>query len=86
MSRPALLLLDEPSQGLAPLITQSVFEQLAALNDEMGTSILLVEQNAKLALQLADHAYVMETGTIVASGPASELAEDEAIKRAYLGI
>jgi len=84
MSRPRILLLDEPSMGLAPLLVQEIFDIIAGIN-ESGTTILLVEQNANMALQVADRAYVMETGRIVTSGTAAELSDTEDIKRAYLG-
>jgi branched-chain amino acid transport system ATP-binding protein len=84
MARPKLLLLDEPSMGLAPLLVQEIFDIVKSIN-ATGTTILLVEQNANMALQVADRAYVMETGVIVTSGPADELAQTEDIKRAYLG-
>ena len=84
MGRPRILLLDEPSMGLAPLLVQEIFDIVRSIN-ETGTTILLVEQNANMALQVADRAYVMETGTIVLEGPASELLKTEDIKRAYLG-
>jgi len=84
MARPRVLLLDEPSMGLAPLLVQMIFDIVAKIN-ESGTTILLVEQNANMALQVARRAYVMETGSIVASGAASELSETEDIKKAYLG-
>jgi len=84
MARPRVLLLDEPSMGLAPLLVQEIFDIIAAIH-ESGTTILLVEQNANKALQVADRAYVMETGQIVLSGPAAELAKTEDIKRVYLG-
>jgi branched-chain amino acid transport system ATP-binding protein len=83
--RPKLLLLDEPSFGLAPLIVQEIFRILARIRDESGCGILLVEQNANLALELADHAYLLETGRIVFAGPAAEIRQDEAIRRSYLG-
>jgi branched-chain amino acid transport system ATP-binding protein len=86
MARPRLLLLDEPSLGLAPLVTQEVFEQLQLITAQSDTSVLLVEQNANLALDFAARAYVLEAGTIVASGPADELKGDEAIQKAYLGL
>ncbi len=86
MSRPRLLLLDEPSLGLAPLIVQELFRQLARLNQEHGTTMLVVEQNANLALGIARRAYVLEAGQIVLSGPAAELAGDDAVRRAYLGF
>ena len=85
MSGPKLLLLDEPSMGIAPLLVQKIFESLKKLNTEDGLTILLVEQNAHLALALASRAYVMETGKIVLSGPGSELAKDPRIQEAYLG-
>ncbi|MGC4152631.1 MAG: ABC transporter ATP-binding protein [Propionicimonas sp.] len=84
MARPKLLLLDEPSMGLAPLLVQEIFDIVRNIN-AAGTTILLVEQNANMALQVADRAYVMETGVIVTSGPADELSQTEDIKRAYLG-
>jgi len=80
-----LLLLDEPSFGLAPLIVQDIFAILRRIREESGVGILLVEQNANLALDLADHAYLLETGRIVMSGPAAEIRQDEAIRRSYLG-
>jgi branched-chain amino acid transport system ATP-binding protein len=86
MSRPRLLLLDEPSLGLAPLVTQDVFERIAAVNTELGTTVLVVEQNANLALAIADRGYVLETGRIVASGTAEELRSDDVVRRAYLGV
>jgi branched-chain amino acid transport system ATP-binding protein len=85
MLRPRLMLLDEPSFGLAPLIVQELFEILRRLNAELGVGMLIVEQNAALALDLAERAYLLETGRIVMSGPARELAEDEAVRRSYLG-
>ncbi|MFC5541718.1 MAG: ABC transporter ATP-binding protein [Bacilli bacterium] len=84
MSKPKLLLLDEPSMGLAPLIVQQIFEIIQSINKE-GTTILLVEQNAHMALSIADRAYVIETGRIVLSGEAKELQESEQVKAAYLG-
>ncbi|MBC4016708.1 ABC transporter ATP-binding protein [Siccirubricoccus deserti] len=83
--RPRLLLLDEPSFGLAPLIVQEIFGIMRRIRAESGVGILLVEQNANLALELADRAYLLETGRIVVSGPAAEIREDEAIRRSYLG-
>jgi len=85
MPRPRLMLLDEPSFGLAPLIVEELFEILRRLNRELGVAMLLVEQNAALALDLADHAYLLETGRIVMAGPASEIGKDEAVRRSYLG-
>jgi len=83
--RPRLLLLDEPSFGLAPLIVQEIFGIMRRIREESGVGILLVEQNANLALELADRAYLLETGRIVVSGPAAEIRQDEAIRRSYLG-
>lgn len=85
MARPRLLLLDEPSLGLAPLICQQIFDTVRELNQEQGTTVFLVEQNAHAALDLAHRAYVMETGTIVMSGDAKDLADDPRVKAAYLG-
>jgi branched-chain amino acid transport system ATP-binding protein len=85
MLRPKLLLLDEPSFGLAPLVVQDIFAILRAVNRQEQTSILLVEQNAKLALRLADHAYVLETGRIALHGSAAEIGEKDSVRRIYLG-
>jgi branched-chain amino acid transport system ATP-binding protein len=85
MSRPRLLLCDEPSLGLAPIIVQEMFSILERLNREQGTSILLVEQNANLAVEIAHRAYLLETGRIAASGEASSLLDDDAVRKAYLG-
>ncbi|HET7153739.1 MAG TPA: ABC transporter ATP-binding protein [Hyphomicrobiaceae bacterium] len=85
MGRPRLLMLDEPSLGLAPLIVRDIFEIIVGLR-KTGVSILLVEQNARAALQVADHAYVMELGEITARGPAAELAADPRIVESYLGL
>jgi branched-chain amino acid transport system ATP-binding protein len=86
MARPTLVLLDEPSLGLAPIVTQELFRALGALNQEDGVSMLVVEQNAGLALAIAKRGYVLETGTIVVSGSAEELATNDDVRRAYLGI
>ncbi len=86
MSRPKLLLCDEPSMGLAPLITQELFNVIGRLNREEGLSVLLVEQNANLAMHMASRVYLLETGVIVASGSAAELSADDAIRKAYLGF
>jgi branched-chain amino acid transport system ATP-binding protein len=83
--RPRLLLMDEPSFGLAPLIVQEIFAIMQRIRQDQGVSILLVEQNANLALDIADRAYLLETGRIVISGPAAEIRQDEAIRRSYLG-
>jgi branched-chain amino acid transport system ATP-binding protein len=85
MLRPRLLLLDEPSLGLAPLVVREIFRIIRTINREEQVSVLLVEQNATLALGLADHAYLMETGTVVMSGPSDELRQNDAIRQAYLG-
>ncbi len=86
MAKPKLLLLDEPSLGLAPLIVAEIFEIIRRLNREEGVTILLVEQNAKMALTVADYGYVMENGKIVLDGPAEKLKEDEDVKEFYLGF
>ncbi len=85
MARPRLLLLDEPSMGLAPLVVQEIFRVVEALRKEKGTTVLLVEQNAKAALTLADRGYVMETGKVILEGPSGELLENHEVQRAYLG-
>ncbi len=85
MLKPRLMLLDEPSFGLAPLIVLEIFRILRRINEEEKVSILLVEQNAALALDLASHAYVLETGRVVMSGPSSAVKEDENIRKSYLG-
>ncbi len=86
MSRPSLLLLDEPSLGLAPLVTRDVFERITQVNAELGTTVLVVEQNANLALDIATRGYVLETGRIIAEGSAEELRNDDVVRRAYLGV
>jgi branched-chain amino acid transport system ATP-binding protein len=86
MARPELLLLDEPSLGLAPIITRDVFERLGHINRDEGLTMLVVEQNATLALAIADRGYVLEAGKIVASGPADQLSADEGVRKAYLGF
>jgi branched-chain amino acid transport system ATP-binding protein len=85
MLRPRLLLLDEPSLGLAPMLVQDIFRILRAINRESGVSILLVEQNAALALDLADHVFLLETGRVVLAGASDVLKRDDAIRRSYLG-
>jgi branched-chain amino acid transport system ATP-binding protein len=85
MSRPRLLLLDEPSLGIAPILVQEIFREIARINREDGTAILLVEQNAHAALQVAHRAYVLETGRIVLEGPAATVRRDPQVKEAYLG-
>ena len=86
MQRPKLLLMDEPSFGLAPLIIREIFEIMLKINRQEGVSILLVEQNVARALDLADHAWLLETGSTVMSGTAKELRDDEQIRRSYLGF
>ncbi|MHC1683932.1 MAG: ABC transporter ATP-binding protein [Clostridiaceae bacterium] len=84
MNRPKLILLDEPSMGLAPLVVRDIFDTIVEIN-KAGTTVLLVEQNAHMALSIADRAYVLETGSIVLEGNAKDLLEDENVKKAYLG-
>jgi branched-chain amino acid transport system ATP-binding protein len=84
MAQPRLLLLDEPSMGLAPLLVEVVFDTIVKVNQQ-GTTVLLVEQNALVALNIADHAYVLETGHISLEGPASDLAHNDEVRKAYLG-
>ncbi|MGW2194573.1 ABC transporter ATP-binding protein, partial [Streptosporangium sp. NPDC001682] len=86
MGAPKLLLLDEPSMGLAPMLVAELFRSLAEMNRQTGTAMLLVEQNAELALSIADRAYVLEHGRIVSTGTAEELRGDDSIRRAYLGV
>jgi branched-chain amino acid transport system ATP-binding protein len=85
MARPKLLLLDEPSMGLAPLVVQDIFKVIELLRSEEGTTILLVEQNARAALKVADRGYVLETGKVILEGIASDLLENKDVQRAYLG-
>ncbi len=85
MAQPRLILLDEPSLGLAPLVTREVFERVNQLVTETGTSVLLVEQNANLALEFSTRAYVLEAGQITAQGTAEEMRGDDSIRKAYLG-
>jgi branched-chain amino acid transport system ATP-binding protein len=85
MTKPKLLMMDEPSLGLAPLIVKNIFEIIQNIN-KLGVTILLIEQNAKAALEIADYGYVMETGNIVMEGPGKELLNNEDVKKAYLGI
>jgi branched-chain amino acid transport system ATP-binding protein len=86
MAGPQLLLLDEPSLGLAPLLIKEIFEIITRLNHEEGISIILVEQNVKLALTVAPYAFVLETGRIVMDGPAEKLKDNPDIKEFYLGL
>jgi branched-chain amino acid transport system ATP-binding protein len=86
MLRPRLLMLDEPSLGLAPIVTRELFRVLGEICDERGMTVLLVEQNAGLALDFADHAYVLESGRIALSGEAQEIKDNDDVRRAYLGF
>ena len=86
LARPKLMLLDEPSLGLSPSMVKEIFKIIELINKENNTSILLVEQNASVALSISDHAYVMENGRIVLDGPSSKLKENEDIKEFYLGL
>jgi branched-chain amino acid transport system ATP-binding protein len=85
MSRPNLLMLDEPSLGLAPIVIEQVFDRIVELNKRTGLGVLLVEQNSAMALEIASRAFVLETGTITLSGPSAVLADDPRIREAYLG-
>ncbi|MGD9923965.1 MAG: ABC transporter ATP-binding protein [Pseudorhodoplanes sp.] len=85
MMRPKLLLLDEPSFGLAPLVVQEIFSIMRSINKQQGVSMLLVEQNASLALDLADHAYLLETGNVVVSGTSRDIQQNPSVRRSYLG-
>jgi branched-chain amino acid transport system ATP-binding protein len=86
MGRPRLMLLDEPSLGLAPVVTRQVFATLPALREEWCLAMLIVEQNANLALKIADRAVVLESGRIAVAGPAAEIAARDDVRRAYLGL
>jgi branched-chain amino acid transport system ATP-binding protein len=86
MARPAIMMLDEPSLGLAPMLVSEIFQIVQRFNRDLGTTVLLVEQNARRALEIADHGYIMEQGRIVLEGPAGELAENPDVKEFYLGI
>jgi branched-chain amino acid transport system ATP-binding protein len=85
MARPRLLLLDEPSLGLAPIVVRGLFEIVGELNEKEGLAVLVVEQNAKLALRSSSRAYVLEVGRVALEGPSAELAENESVRKAYLG-
>lgn len=85
MAKPKLLLLDEPSMGVAPIVVREIFEVIKDINKKMGTTIFLVEQNAKMALSVANRGYVIETGNIILNGTGNELRESEEVKKAYLG-
>lgn len=84
MSKPKLLMMDEPSLGLAPIIVKNIFDIIREIND-VGVNVLLIEQNAKAALEISDYGYVMETGQIILSGPGKELLQNDAVRKAYLG-
>ncbi len=84
LTKPKLMMMDEPSLGLAPLIVKDIFDIVKEVS-KMGMTILLIEQNAKVALEISDYAYVLETGSIVLEGPGKELLHDEEVKKAYLG-
>tara|TARA_B100001750_G_scaffold230492_2_gene226985 strand:- start:115 stop:549 length:435 start_codon:yes stop_codon:yes gene_type:complete len=86
MARPRMLLLDEPSLGLAPVLVRGIFDIIKRINDEEGTTILLVEQNARLALSISDYAYVMEGGRVVLEGTSKEMVENEDVREFYLGL
>jgi len=86
MAKPKMLMLDEPSLGLAPLLVKEIFDNIETINREMDTTILIVEQNAKIALQISDYAYIMETGKIVLEGPSKELKDNPDVKEFYMGI
>ena len=86
MARPKVMLLDEPSLGLAPLMVEEIFDIIKRFNSEQKTSVLLVEQNVRIALSIAHYGYVMENGKVVLDGPTSRLKENEDIKEFYLGL
>jgi branched-chain amino acid transport system ATP-binding protein len=86
MAKPRMILLDEPSMGLSPLLVEQIFETILRLNREQGLTILLVEQDVRLALEVAHHAYILENGEMGLQGPASELIHDSAVRKAYLGV
>lgn len=86
MSSPKMLMLDEPSLGLAPLLVKEIFENVERINQEMDTTLLIVEQNAKIALNISTYAYIMESGKIVLEGPSKELKNNPDVKEFYMGI
>ncbi|MDJ0984033.1 MAG: ABC transporter ATP-binding protein [Desulfobacterales bacterium] len=86
MSAPKMLMLDEPSLGLAPLLVKEIFENIKRINEEMDTTLLIVEQNAKIALEVSNYAYIMETGKIVLEGPSDELKDNPDVKEFYMGV
>jgi branched-chain amino acid transport system ATP-binding protein len=85
LMRPKLMLLDEPSLGLAPMVVRTIFEVIRTINKSDGVAVLLVEQNARLALELSSHAYVLEVGRIAVDGPSEVLKGEETVRRSYLG-
>ncbi len=85
LMRPRLLLLDEPSLGLAPIVVREIFDIIRTINEKDGVAVLLVEQNARLALELSSHAYVLEVGRVAVEGPSTQLKEEESVRRSYLG-
>jgi branched-chain amino acid transport system ATP-binding protein len=86
MAAPEMLMLDEPSLGLAPLLVREIFEKVKVINAELATTILVVEQNAKIALEISDYAYIMESGKIVLEGPSTDLKNNPDVKEFYMGI
>lgn len=86
MSKPRLLMIDEPSLGLAPVLSQDVLSKLTELNQKRNQTVLLIEQNARAALRISDYAYILETGQIKLEGPAAELATNDAVRKTYLGV
>jgi branched-chain amino acid transport system ATP-binding protein len=85
MARPKMLLLDEPSLGIGPILVKAIFATITEINKELGMTILLVEQNAHLALKIADYGYVLETGHIILEGPSGDIAQNPQVRKAYLG-
>jgi len=86
MASPTMLMLDEPSLGLAPLLVKEIFENVEKINKEMDTTLLIVEQNAKIALDISTYAYIMESGKIVLEGPSDELKNNPDVKEFYMGV
>ena len=86
MAAPKMLMLDEPSLGLAPLLVKEIFENIQRINQEMDTTILVVEQNARMALEISNYAYIMESGKIVMEGPSNELKNNPDVKEFYMGV
>jgi branched-chain amino acid transport system ATP-binding protein len=86
MSSPKMLMLDEPSLGLAPLLVKEIFENIKRINQDMDTTLLIVEQNAKIALEISTYAYIMESGKIVLEGPSEELKNNPDVKEFYMGV